>query len=65
MLKRIRIKDLKPADDCYINGHRFKIYGKVIRDDKLLIVIYQDRLNHRRQLSYVDPDMEVLIDGTR
>jgi hypothetical protein len=66
MLKRIRIGDLNPGNECLINGHRFKIMGKVIRDDHVLICCYEDRLNHRREMCYLALDTEVLInDGIK
>ena len=61
MLKRIRIGNLQPADICVINGRRFKIYGKVMRDGQVFIAVYEERLDHqRRKYSYLEPDMEVL-----
>lgn len=61
MLKRIRIGDLQPADICVINGRRFKIYGKVMRDGQVFIAVYEERLDHqKRKYSYLEPDMEVL-----
>lgn len=61
MLKRIRIGDLQPADMCVINGRRFKVYGKVIRDSQVFIAVYEERLDHsRRKFSYLEPDVEVL-----
>ena len=62
MLKRVKIKELQPADYCLINGHRYKIYGHVIRDNQLMVAVYEDRLNQmKRKLSYLELDMEVLI----
>ena len=61
MLKRIRIGDLQPADLCVINGRRFKVYGKVIRDGQVFIAVYEERLDHhKRKFSYLEPDVEVL-----
>lgn len=61
MLKRIRIGDLQPADICVINGRRFKVYGKVIRDSQVFLAVYEERLDHqKRKFSYLEPDVEVL-----
>ena len=61
MLKRIRIGDLQPADMCVINGRRFKVYGKVIRDGQVFLAVYEERMDHqRRKFSYLEPDVEVL-----
>ena len=64
MLNRVKIKELLPGDMAIINGRRYKVYGRVIRDGQLLICVYEDRLNQsKRKLSYLETDMEVLIDG--
>lgn len=61
MLKRIKVKELSVGAVFMINGRRFKVMGKVIRDDQVMICCYEDRLNHKRMLSYLAPDTEVLI----
>lgn len=64
MLKRVKIKDLQPADYCLINGHRYKVYGRIMRDGQLMVCVYEDRINQaKRKLNYLELDMEVLIDA--
>lgn len=63
MLKRVKISELQPADECIINGYRFKVYGRVMRDHEIMVAVYEYRLNQvRRKLSYLELDTEVLID---
>lgn len=61
MLKRIKIKELSVGSIFFINGKRFKIMGKVIRDNNVLMSCYEDRLNHKRELSYLALDTEVMV----
>lgn len=61
MLKRIKIKELSVGSIFFINGKRFKIMGKVIRDNNVLMSCYEDRLNHKRALSYLALDTEVMV----
>lgn len=63
MLKRTRVKELSPGDIFIINGHHFKVMGRVIRDKNVFVCAYEDRLNGIRKLNYLDLEMEVLIDG--
>lgn len=63
MLKRVELRDLPAGAVFYINGKRYKCYGRVIRDKQVFIAAYEDRLNGIRKLSYLDLEMEVLIDG--
>lgn len=65
MLKRTRIKELSTGDIFFINGHRFKVMGRVMRDKQVFVCAYEDRVNQIRKLNYLDLDMEVLIDGNR
>lgn len=62
MLKRIKVRDLSAGQVFYINCRRFKCYGCVIRDDHVFVAAYEDLLREVRKLSYLSPDMEVLID---
>lgn len=61
-MKRVKVKELQPNDVFMINGHRFKVYGRVLRDGQAFVCCYEDRLNHVRKLNYLDFEMEVLID---
>lgn len=63
MLKRVELRDLPAGAVFYINGRRYKCYGRVIRDRKVFVAAYEDRLNGTRKLNYLDLEMEVLIDG--
>ena len=65
MLKRTRIKELTTGDIFFINGHRFKVMGRVMRDKQIFVCAYEDRLRGIRKLNYLDLDMEVLIDDKR
>ena len=62
MLKRTEIRDLPAGAVFYINGRRYKCYGRVIRDKQVFVAAYEDRLNGIRKLNYLNLDMEVLID---
>lgn len=62
MLKRTEIRDLPAGAVFYINGKRYKCYGRVIRDKQVFVAAYEDRLNGIRKLNYLNLEMEVLID---
>ena len=62
MLKRTEIRDLPAGAVFYINGRRYKCYGRVIRDKQVFVAAYEDRLNGIRKLNYLNLEMEVLID---
>lgn len=62
MLKRIELRELPAGAIFYINGKRYKCYGRVIRDKQVFVAAYEDRLNGIRKLSYLNLEMEVLID---
>lgn len=62
MLKRVEIRDLPAGAVFYINGKRYKCYGRVIRDKQVFVAAYEDRLNGIRKLNYLNLEMEVLID---
>ena len=61
MLKRIEIGELPTGAVFYINGRRYKCYGRAIRDKHMYVVAYEDRLNGIRKLNYLNPDMEVMV----
>ena len=61
MLKRIEIGELPTGAVFYINGRRYKCYGRAIRDNHMYVVAYEDRLNGIRKLNYLNPDMEVMV----
>ena len=63
MLKRKEIRDLPAGAVFYINGRRFKCYGRVIRDEHVFMAAYEDRPNGIRKLNYLDLEMEVLIES--
>ena len=63
MLKRVEIRDLPAGAVFYINGRRYKCYGRVIRDKQVFVAAYEDRLNGIRKLNYLNLEMEVIIDG--
>lgn len=63
MLKRKKIRDLSVGTVFYINGRRYKCYGRVIRDNQVFVAAYEDRLNGIRKLNYLNLEMEVLVDG--
>lgn len=63
MLKRVELRDLPAGAVFYINGKRYKCYGRVIRDKQVFVAAYEDRLNGIRKLNYLNLEMEVLIDG--
>lgn len=63
MLKRIELRELPAGAIFYINGKRYKCYGRVIRDKQVFVAAYEDRLNGIRKLNYLNLEMEVLIDG--
>lgn len=62
MLKRIELRELPAGAIFYINGKRYKCYGRVIRDKQVFVAAYEDRLNGIRKLSYLNLEMEVMID---
>lgn len=62
MLKRVEIRDLPAGAVFYINGRRYKCYGRVIRDKQVFVAAYEDRLNGIRKLNYLNLEMEVIID---
>lgn len=62
MLKRTEIRDLPSGAVFYINGRRYKCYGRVIRDKQVFVAAYEDRLNGIRKLNYLNLEMEVMID---
>ncbi len=62
MLKRTEIRDLPAGAVFYINGKRYKCYGRVIRDKQVFVAAYEDRLNGIRKLNYLNLEMEVLVD---
>lgn len=63
MLKRVEIRDLPAGAIFYINGRRYKCYGRVVRDKQVFVAAYEDRLNGIRKLNYLNLEMEVMIDG--
>lgn len=62
MLKRKELRDLPAGAVFYINGRRYKCYGRVWRDKQVFVAAYEDRLNRTRKLNYLDLEMEVLIE---
>lgn len=62
MLKRVEIRDLPAGAIFYINGRRYKCYGRVIRDKQVFMAAYEDRLSGIRKLNYLNLEMEVMID---
>ena len=62
MLKRTEIRDLPAGAVFYINGRRYKCYGRVIRDKQVFVAAYEDRPNGIRKLNYLNLEMEVMID---
>ena len=65
MLKRVKIRELPAGDVFYINGRRYKVYGRVYRDNQVFMAAYEDRLNRIRKLSYLNPEMEVMVEDVR
>ena len=61
MLKRTKIRELPTGAIFYINGRRYKCYGRYIRDNQVFIAAYEDRLNGIRKLNYLNLDMEVMV----
>lgn len=64
MLKRKKLRDLRVGEILYINGRRYKCYGRVWRDHESFVAIYEDRLSYgfRKKLNYLRPDMEVFVE---
>lgn len=62
MLKRKELRDLPAGAVFYINGRRYKCFGRVIRDKQVFVAAYDDRLNQVRKLNYLNLEMEVLVD---
>lgn len=62
MMKRKEIRDLPAGAVFYINGRRYKCYGRVIRDKQVFVAAYEVRLNGIRELNYLNLEMEVLVD---
>lgn len=63
MLKRKKLRYLSAGSVFYINGRRYKCYGRVIRDKQVFVAAYEDRMNGIRKLNYLNLEMEVLVDG--
>lgn len=62
MMKRKEIRDLPAGAVFYINGRRYKCYGRVYRDKQIFVAAYEDRPCGIRKLNYLNLEMEVLID---
>lgn len=63
MLKRKELRDLPAGAVFYINGRRYKCYGRVIRDKQVFVAAYEDRMKGIRKLNYLNLEMEVLVDA--
>ncbi len=62
MMKRVEIRELPAGAIFYINGRRYKCYGRVFRDNHVFQAAYEDRKTGIRKLNYLSLDMEVLVD---
>lgn len=62
MMKRKEIRELPAGAVFYINGRRFRCFGRVIRDRQVFMAAYEDRLSGVRKLNYLNLEMEVLVD---
>ena len=65
MLKRIKLGELMAGNVFYINGRRYKCYGRVWRDKQVFMAAYEDRLNRTRKMVYLKLEMDVLVDDAR
>ncbi len=64
MLKRIKIKELAAGNEFFINGRRFKVYGRVMREGQVFVCAYQEKPgNTTRKLNFLQLDMEVMINA--
>ena len=65
MLKRVKIRELSAGAVFYINGRRYKCYGRTWRDNQLFVAAYEDKRTGIRKLSFLNPEMEVMVDDVR